>query len=373
MAFTDRKTLDHATVTLDGAYPHGGGVLTTERSGTDAATLTLGSHLTLDVTIEGSLLTTDTIVNKGDIMVTGALQVSSGPYPGSAQGTFDNVGTMKIEGGVATIDIATFANSGTILVQDNGMLAIRREVAGSPINAGVLMIESGALALGTYYIPGKALDLVQTTILLGTASSSATLDIGHDTFLYHSVQVIEEGMDATITEQDDSNLTNSGTISGSIAGGTLLFENTDEYGDFNLVNNGTIAVSNGETLAFGSDCEYSGSGSILLTNSTLEIANLDPSEFAMIHSTGSVIHVEDNLDLGVVTLTVGDGPTDTTIELGPPLPGAETAILNGGTLFDTGGGLRLSGNVMLENLAYRGTLTVGTPYTTVSLSNTTFF
>jgi hypothetical protein len=327
----------------------------------DIATSALGS---LSVATGGTLSVADTLNNTGDTLRIGA---------GSAIALLELEGEIK-GGTIVAGSGGLFANGGSLYgVTFEGVLSVGGP-GGASLNIGSGDSFTGANGSGSgsllltgiaasidFLDPGP-LDNLSITL----ASASSTLAGGNDLnndlvplTLGSTVQITQTGLAATFGEED---IQTAATITAAVAGGTFTLTGT-------IANTGTIAISNGETLALA-DNGLTNSGLISLTNGVLLVAEATLSDLQTVTISNSVADVTGSLDLqggtlnlshdGLSLFRVGDAVQTYNYD-------SYGALIQGGTIIDPTGLLQLAGYTEFEGVTYEGTLSLTRPLTTLDL------
>jgi hypothetical protein len=328
---------------------------------TQLATSALGS---LSVAAGGTLSIGGTLNNAGSALRIGA---------GSAIALLELGG--EISGGTIVAGSGgVFANGGSLYgVTFEGVLSVGGpDGASLNIGSGDSFVGANGSGAGSLLLTGTAasidflspgpLDDVSITL----ASASSTLAGGNyldnalvPLVLGSSVQITQTGLAATFGEAD---IQTAATITAAVAGGTFSLTGT-------IANTGTIAVSNGETLALA-DNGLTNSGLISLTDGVLLVAEATLSDLQTVTISNSVADVTGSLDLqggtlnlshdGLSLFRVGDAVQTYNYD-------SYGALIQGGTIIDPTGLLQLAGYTEFEGVTYEGTLSLTRPLTTLDL------
>ncbi len=260
--------------------------------------------------------------------------------------TFD--GLLSV-GGAAAEDLSIAG--GTTLTGANG------SGAGSLLVTGV---DSAVQFIGNETLSNTAITL---------AAAISTLVGGIDEIypfaqptltLTSTVSIGQTGQWATLGEVG-GDIQNAGVITGAVAGGTLALAGV-------IGNSGSIAVSNGETLALDNPT-IANTGTISLTNGFLQVQDATLSDWQAISFHNSSATLTGSLDLQGGTLSLASGaPTLFLINTAyTSYYGAEYSQVSGGTIADPGGVLQFAGDSILDDVTYEGTLSLTRPLAMLDL------
>jgi hypothetical protein len=363
----------------------------------NSATLDFGG--TFASSLLGSLgalsLTQATVEIGGDAMNTGAtLTVGSGSALGPLElsGTIsggtvvDTGGGLNLSAGTGALDGVTYQGSLTLAtgaaltLLDNTTLptAAVTGAGASLLLEGVTKLDNATIALGSN--SGAAASLGTADQWLASAATTATLGA--------HLQVQQAGKFATVNANATTpfagygladTLINQGTISGAFAGGTLTLGG---YGT--LINQGSIAISNGDTLiispylfsntgtiaissgasaiiggppnVFGQAPAWSNTGLISLSGGTLTLSGaMRTAQIGQITSSGGSLILAGTLANAGSTLTLGSGGQLPALSL--------TGTIQGGTIADPNGLLAIgsTGTALLDGVTDIGTLNLTGP------------
>ncbi len=337
--------------------------------------------------------------NTGQIIVSGGTLVLAG-YTTTSQ-----LGRISVTGGVVTI-AGTLANAGATLTLGAGGLPgislagtivggtivdsrnLTAAAAGTGVLDGVtyqgtlglsaagalLRVRDGMTVNGTIVVNGAGADLAfwgsqeldGTRLQLGASGTAAAIDVQHDyTTLAGStltlgagLLVVQSGALAAIglaSDRPTDAIVNLGTIRAGIAGGRLVL------GGASFSNQGTIAVSNGDTLAITA-AAFSNSGAISVSNAALSIGgSLTLAELGTLTLSNAALSVTGTLDISGTTLALGTGSSVGHLSL--------IGTLVGGTIADAGGGLGVTGGAALDGVTYEGLLDVSRPFAQLAIAD----
>lgn len=327
----------------------------------DGLTLSVGNG----TSVTGSL---------GSLLLTGTL----------AGGTVaDSGGGISFMAGSGTLSGVTYAGTLTLSGTASGVTLTN----GADVSGGSISVTgSGAelLLQGSETLDG-------VTIILGASGHAAAIGTG-DAWLASTATTATLGPNAVVKQSGHyaalqangfspiaglglaDTLVNQGAIIAAVSGGTLAVSG---YGTF--INEGSIAVSNGETLLvtadtfanagtlsigagglavlgqtvslFGQPTAWSNAGEILVNGGTF-ILEGDVT-------TGQLGKVEENSGLVTVAGTLVN--TGATVSIGTGVGVADVSLTGtvvGGTVADSSSALSITGvgTALLENVTYRGTL-----------------
>jgi hypothetical protein len=321
-----------------------------------------------------------------------------------------NTGTTLSIGGAMPLELAGTITGGTVIDSGGGLtfgpgtgvldgVSYHGTLAVTGTNAALTLIDNTSLATGAATVTGAGAALLlqgidtlgNATIQLGSNSGTAELGTtdpwvaGSATTatLASTLLVQQTGVNAAVNAnaqtpiQGDGlsdTLINQGSIAGSIAGGTLSIGG---YGMF--INQGSIAISNGDTLLldalsfsntgkigisggatailggppnpWGGAPAWSNTGSIAVNGGTLQLAGtVRTAQIGKIASSGGTIGLSGTLSNAGATLTLGSGGVLPALSLTGTIQGGY--ITDPGSLLSFGGG----GTAMLQSVAYAGTL-----------------
>ncbi len=293
------------------------------------ATLTVGTGAALGTVSLAGTISGGTIVDRGNGIA----------YGTSSNNTIDgDLNAVKYLG-VLAVGAGETANitGGIALTGANGSGAgsIALTSAGATLSfAGTEFITNMAIAIGS--VAGDTI-----------ASDNATLSA--------SVLINETGAEAFVGgAYGGGTLTNAGgRIQGALAGGTLALGGT-------IVNSGTIAVSNGNTLVLNV-AALTNTGTISATNSIVDVRSATTAQLEEVKFTNSLLAVTGLLNNAGTTLALGTGAVLPTLEL--------EGTIRSGTITDAGGGLAVYGTGTLDGVAYHGTLAIARPLDQLVITN----
>jgi hypothetical protein len=366
---------DPGTLTVTGAFNWTGGNLdavgTTTLGAASTATISGSNNKTLSnghllntqgsTTFSGSgalVVTSDGILNNSG---TFAIQGGETITGGSANGTFNNSGTLNIASGIAQ---STAVGSGDTL-KNSGTLNV---------TSGILMIGAGGVDTGTLAVSaGAVFDVVGGTVTIVNTAPSTALS-GTGTYQVDDTGVLTVGPSLSVANLTISNgtLTNPGTLtvtgafnwtSGDIDGAgatTLAASATSAWTSANtkLLTNGhvinnltTTNLSGSGGLEIAQDATINNSGTLTITGSV----NVSGDGKGILNNTGTLNAAAGNAGMAVIdaavnnsgtvniqsgTLQLADGGTETSKFV--TSTGAELA-LNGGAFLLSGTDVHFSG------------------------------
>ena len=344
-----------------------------------AGTLNLGGSLTL--------AQLGTVTHTGGILnITGTLDDT---------GTTLNVGSGTALGAVVlasngTIKNGTIADAGSGLTFSGGTLdgvtywgPLNLSPASSSlfIKDGITLTGAGGSGKGTINLTGSS----STLYAVGTETlDNATLNIGNGSssdYVYNddisAAAVLTLGPNLTINQTggnaylygyDDrtgSGIVNEGTINAGFNGGSFTIN------DVSFTNQGTINVSNGDSVTISPTSFSNAAGGLLSVNGgTLSITatgwtnggvisestgtlnlggSLTLAQLGTVTHTGGILNITGTLDDTGTTLNVGSGTALGAVVL------ASNGTIKNGTIADAGSGLTFSGGT-LDGVTYWGPL-----------------
>jgi hypothetical protein len=140
-----------------------------------------------------------------------------------------------------------------------------------------------------------------------------------------------------------SGIVNAGTINANFSGGNF------SIGDASFTNQGTINVSNGDTISINSTA-WSNSGSFNLSGGTLNLGgSFTLTQLGTLNRTAGTLALTGILNDNGVTLNIGSGSALGTLTL------ASTGTIRNGIIHDTGSSFAFSGGA-LDGVTYQGAL-----------------
>jgi hypothetical protein len=301
-------------------------------------------------------------------------------------GTLSNAGATLTLGGsglpslslAGTITGGTVADAGGLLTPGSAGTGVLDGVAyrGTLVlpAAGLLRIRDGLSLTGTANITGAGAVLdfwgtqafTATQVKLGASGTASVIDVQHNysvtggstLTLASGTTITQAGLLAAIGRSADLPLdaiVSDATIAAAVAGGLFTL------GGSNFSNAGSIAVSNGDTLAITAGA-FSNSGAISVTGATLSVGgSLTLAGLGALTLSNATLGVSGTLNLSGTTLAIGTGSALGHISL--------TGTLQGGTITDAGGGLSVAGGATLEGVAYEGLLNLSRPFAALAIAD----
>lgn len=320
------------TVTLDSGTSASVSGLTLA---SQAATLAVVGTLALSGTaaITAGTLTVRGVVSGGTITDAGGLV----GYGGTLTGVTVN----------GTIDLSGYSNSITVSnVTLNGSAG---SGAGTILLTGTYshlnMTSSGTLDNATVYFGANS-----GTDYLEAYATGITLTLGA------KLAIVQTGSRAQFYGYSNDTFINKGKINASVAGGQLSING----GTF--TNQGSITVANGETFDLGSVQSWSNTGSIQVSNATLQLGGaFAATQLAGVNATTGTVAIAGSLD-----------NTGNTLSIGPGLKYGALALA-GGTISNgvIAGNLMVATFGTLSNLTVRGTIDLSANSKSLTLSGVT--
>jgi autotransporter-associated beta strand protein len=370
------NTDSNTSVTLSSANSYGGGTtlssgtLQLSNAGTLGATtgaLSVSSGSTLD--LGGTSQTTGTLTLTGGTIQDGVLSSSAfNTQSGTISAILSGGGALNQNGSGTTILSSannytggTTISVGTLELSTFGTFGV---------STGTLAVSGGTLDLGGTSRTTGALTLTDGTIQNGTLASSA-----FNTQSGTISAILAGGGALTQSGSGTTTLSGANTYSGgtTVSGGTLQLSGLGTLG----ATSGTLAVSSGGTLDFGSTSQTT--GTLTLTGGTIQNGTLTSSAFNAQSGSISAILAGSGVlvKTGGGTLTMSGVNTysgGTTISAGT-LALSGTGSLGFGAFIDNGifsiAGLT-NGGISLSSLAGNGSVALGINALTLSNANGTF-
>jgi hypothetical protein len=298
----------------------------------------------------------------------------------------DAGGGLNLSAGTGALDGVTYQGSLTLaagaaltLLDNTTLQSAAVTGAGARLLLeGVTKLDNATIALGS--TTGAAASLGTADQWLASAATTATLGA--------HLQVQQSGKFAAVDANATTpfagygladTLINQGTITGGFAGGTLTLGG---YGT--LINQGSIAISNGDTLVI-SPYLFSNTGTIAITGGASAIIGGPPNVFGVApgwSNTGLISLTGGTLTLGgamrtaqlgriassggSLTLagTLANAGSTLTIGTGGQLPALSlTGTILGGAISDPAGLLAVgsAGTALLDGVTDTGTLNLTAP------------
>jgi fibronectin-binding autotransporter adhesin len=334
-----------------GTVPGAGDDVTVGATGTYTVTINEAQAAkSLTVKAAGATVTDNSTLTMG-----GALTLTAGTFQLNGGGVIGG-GTMSATGGVFAWDGGTLNG-----VTYDGTLDMSAATSVLHIGANGLVAKNAAgTGPGTINLTGTSSQLVvvnnqtldKATINIGGAANYAYLydydtnGASHTLTLGSGLTIDQTGVYAELTDysgQAGDGFVNEGKITAGVNGGQF-FVNAQSF-----ANQGTIAVSNGDTLTLN-DPNWSNTGSITVTNATAKLNGaFASSSLAKITNNDSQVIIGGTVTNSAPALSVGTGTKLGQLTL------ASSGLINGGTIKDAGTGFVWSGGT-LDGVTYEGTL-----------------
>jgi hypothetical protein len=325
----------------------------------------------------------------GALTLSGVLALQAGTFA-LAWGTLASA-TIDMEGGTFlstggmlsgdTVDgvLALTTSQSTLFVENGlGLTGASGSGAGSIALTGAYSsldflgsqsLSNAQIAIGaTGTQPGQTGDATLQITHEAGATAGATLSLGSGVWVRDSGQgqIAVGSLSPAFGVALPDELVNAGTLSASNAGSTLTIA-----GSGTLVNQGTIAVSNGALLEVAT-AGVQNTGTITVNNATLALGGTFSSY--LLSGLGNItlssgqVEIAGLAELGGGTLSLGTG-SSITGSLGAL---GLTGTLQGGTIIDAGGGFNFSAGIgTLSGVTYKGTLSLATNAAGVTLTGGT--
>jgi len=307
----------------------------------------------------GVVSLTGSLANAGATLTLGGSGLPSLSLAGTiAGGTIADSAGLLTPGPAGTGVLDGVAYRGTLDLPAGGLLRIRDGLS----LAGTALITGAGAVLdfwGTQSFTG-------TSVKLGAAGSQAAIDVQHDySALSGSTLTLAAGLTITqagalaaiglATDRPTDAIVSDAAIAAGVAGGVFTL------GGANFSNLGSIAVSNGDTLAIAAT-GFSNSGAISVTGAALSIGgSLTLAELGALTLSNATLAVTGTLNLSGTTLAIGAGSAMGQVSL--------TGTLQGGTITDGGGGLSVAGAATLAGVTYEGLLDLSRPFAKLAITN----
>ncbi len=308
----------------------------------------------------------------------GQVHESSGGTLGLA-GTLINTGTFalgragalplvalqaggEIDGGVVSDSGGgLLAQGGTLAgVTYRGALSLSQAGARGVVVDGLTLTDPLGAGLGALSVTGAGSSLVFGTsetldrarVTLGGAGTGAQLAVapGQTLTLGAQLALTQLGASGGIGSAG-ATLVNDGRIVANQAGGTLTLDGA-------FANAGTFLVSNGETLRLNTTA-LSNTGVFSVSHAVLDVSQATASELAAIELIDTQVDVTGRLASDGGTLFVGPGSAVPALSV--------SGMLAGGTVHDSGGGVRFAGAPVLDGIGYQGVLAIDQPFVSVTV------
>jgi hypothetical protein len=384
----------------------GGAGITWANAGTIAATgdaITFGGTWTT----QGALAITNSTLNFNGVFAASALDQLAGKGDAitiGSTGVVNNaggsiaVGSASAGTGLTPITLSGVINGGTIVDAGDGFIFEGGALNGvtyrgtldlsstayNPqltITGGLTVTGAGGTGPGVIQDTGAGSTLIfqnsqtidNATINIGNANVfySDTLYLydlpgtGQTLTLGKNLVIKQTGAYADLTSANGAGdaIVNNGAIDIGVAGGAFTINPAI------FTNQGTIAVSNGATLALqptsfanagtititGDSTAYIGSGFVntgaisVASGSTIDFqAGVTTAQLGAISAAPGTVEIDGTLNNAGATLTVGTGTALGTIAL--------TGAIQGGVISDAGDGVAFGGGATLDGVTYEGVL-----------------
>jgi hypothetical protein len=347
----------NASVSLAGPYTltlNGGETATVNTLALKAANGTYAFSGTLDVT-------TSVTVSAGALQLTGVIDGGILDNAGGGSITFGNNSVLDSVAYQGTLDLSE--NYANVVIENGGSLAGAGGKGAATINL------TGYQAY--LYAEGDE-TLNNATVNLGGANGTSYLrsydptNQGAILTLGSSLVLMQTGLNVALQDSGSAYdaVYNEGTIKASVNGGTFTVSGND------FENDGTIAVSGGDTFAIqsaqfvntktltvsgstlGISGTYQNTGSVTATNSVLDFA----TSLTGAQLTAIVVGGGDTLNLSGTltengTLSVGTGQKIIALNLSGEIADA--------TITPTAGAFTFLNGSILDNDTFNGTMSVG--------------
>ncbi len=326
----------------------------------------------------------------GALALGGAFALQAGTLA-LAYGALDG-GTLALLGG-------TFLSTGGVLngVAVDGVLGLNTAESTLFVENGLSLTGTGGSGAGSIALTGAyaSLDFIGSQSLANTqigigasgtqpgqtgpatlqithaagATAGATLSLNGSTWIRDSggqAEIVAGSLSPGIGADLPDELVNAGTISASSSGATLTIA-----GSGTLVNQGTLAVSNGALLSVAT-AGLQNTGTITVSNGTLGLGGTFSSYLLSglgnISVSNGVVQITGEAALGGGTLSLGTGSSITGSLGALGLAGS----VAGGTVIDAGGGFNFaSGRGTLNAVTYKGNLSLAAAGAGVTLTGGT--
>jgi hypothetical protein len=361
------------------------------------STVSIGGSNGFVVTLLGSGTAAALTLNaaQGEFYDSGALTLSG--VLAIQAGTFA-LAYGSLTGGTLAMDGGTFLSTGGVLNGDSvdGVLGLTATQSTLFVENGLGLTGTSGSGAGSIALTGaySSLDFIGSQSLanaqigigaIGTqpgqtgaatlqishaagATSGATLSLGSGVWVRDQGQgqIVAGSLSPGFGVALPDEVLNAGTISASGAGSTLAIA-----GSGTLVNQGTIAVSNGALLQIATE-GLQNTGTITVNNATLTLGGTYSTY--LLSGLGSITISSGQVDIGGLaelgggTLSLGTG-SSMTGSLGAL---GLTGTLQGGTIADAGGAFNFSaGNGTLSGVTYRGNLALATTAAAITFTGGT--
>ena len=259
-----------------GTAIYGGGNNTLVNNGTITANAGAGTSLTINPPANSGSVTNNSILSavNGSTLVLASTVNNAGQIDATSAGVVQqvavslNAGTINTSGG-GVLQANTSGNNFLNGVTLNGTLDLttitnsrERIVNGLTLNGAINVANGGVLSLDSNDTTGGAQTLGGTaTINLNDPSARISIEGNGSTTLGANVLIQGEGeIGNAIYGGGNNALTNNGTITANVAGGTLTLNAPANSGS--ITNNNVLSASGGGTLALSSSITNTAAGRI---------------------------------------------------------------------------------------------------------------
>ena len=298
-------TLGSSSWSNSGTIAVTGGTLGLQGNGLTLAQLGTVTHTGGVVNLQTTLNDTGATLNVGTGTGLGTLTLAS-------SGTIENGTIVDPGSGIA------FAGGTLSGVTYDGTMNLSTTSSSVTITNGLTLAGINGTGTGTINLTGQSTDIYAEG---GQTLNNATLNIGNagnNTYLYnydpYGIAVLTLGTSLTINQvgtyaildtsydaRPASGIVNAGTIDADLSGGTFTIQGSGSF-----TNQGTIAVSNGDTVSLDSS-SWSNSGTITVTGGTLDLEGngLTLAQLGIVTHTGGVVNLQTTLNDTNAMLSVG--------------------------------------------------------------------
>ena len=339
-----------------------GGTLDLQGGGVTLAQLGTVTHTGGVVNLQTTLNNAGTTLNVGSGTAMGTLTlatngtIANGTIADHGSGIAFAGGTLS---GVSYDGTMDMSGSGSAVYVTNGLTL-----------AGVNGTGSGTINLTGRRRPSDAQGretLSNATINIGNSSTydyiynydnagAATLTLASNVTIDHVGKYVS--VDTSEYSRSTSGIVNAGTINANLSGGSF----TIAGGGF-FTNQGTINVSNGDTLTISSS-SWSNTGTMAVAGGTLDLqgGGVTLAQLGTVTNTGGVVNLQTTLNNAGTTLNVGSGTAMGTLTL------ATNGTIANGTIADHGSGIAFAGGT-LSGVSYDGTMDMSGSGSAVYVTN----
>jgi hypothetical protein len=392
IAVTGTLALGYALTTAQlSAFPTSAGTLAIAGALSNVATTLTTSTKLANLMLDGGTITGGTVVNNGHFAFGSTSVGSYASNAGTLAGvTFDGAinltapldltvtGSLTLQGstgsGAGSL-VVTGAGAGIDFIGSQVLNNAAVKLGSNTFTPGLAYLEAGNYGetSGTTLVLGTSLAVTQAgtyAVLFSNGSGDAILNDGSITAAVAGGTLTLQGFTNAGTLNDTnellsltgtagiaSGLTNSGTLS---LAGTLAGIVSQYYLAAPMFSNaGLLSVSNGASITLGSTLAFTNTGTLSISAATVSLYGSYTTA-----SLGSV-KVTNAGTLGILgtltntgTLALGAGNAISALALG--------GLISGGTIKDSGGGLKLAGGT-LSGVAFDGTLSLATANTRLTV------